>query len=367
MHDYVAAVWVPTWTQYIPGAILLIDPSLLGKDPFLIWYPYRHITLDHLQELLADIWEFDMFAFSLYHSHQPITHTSMYLARDGTTICLQLDAMAQYAFENEFLAFNSYAMWGRNMLDQDDPLDLPWDISHVQLTCDGDTFPVSVGFEELTRHTLHTIAHRFTEGAGDAHLQLAREVPERYTVSGVPVLHLVFCSADAPPLDEIVIFLDLRGIGWDGRAAVLPDGRYNAAELINSLELDIPDVPGFRVHFSGGRRSGGKWTFQNGDVLSFSYTPDEFPANDESSESECLPSDGCGDSHDSAASDRSPSSRTDPGAGGHEPASGSRGPTGYQDAGFTGRSCAQPGAHVALAGSADMWNDADFHDVLPRG
>ena len=33
LHDFVAAVWVPNWTQYTPGAVLLIDPSLLGEGP----------------------------------------------------------------------------------------------------------------------------------------------------------------------------------------------------------------------------------------------------------------------------------------------------------------------------------------------
>ena len=366
LDDFAAAVWVPTWSQYVPGATLLIDPSLIGREPFSLWYPYRHITLDHLQELLVDIWEFDVFAFSLYHSQQPITEASMYLARDGTTICLQRDAMAQFAFENEFLAFHSYSMWGRDMLEQDDPLDLPWGISHVQLTCDGDTFPVSVGLEELTWHTLHTIALRFIEGEGEPRLQLAREVPERCTMSGVPVLHLAFCSATTPPPEETVIFLDLRGIGWDGCAAVLPRGAYNVAELLATLELDIPFVPGFRVQISGGHRRGRRWTFQSGDVVRFRYTSDEFSATEESSESECLHSDECDDNCDSTTSGHSQPYRAEFGAAEHELASGSGGPVSSFTDGSIGSGCAKLDALAAHSGSADMWNGAEYLDVLLR-
>ena len=366
-HDYVAAIWAPAWTQNAPGATILIDTSLIGKEPFALWYPYRHISLDLLQEQLSDLWEPGIYAFSLYHTQQPLTETSPFLVRDGTAICLQYDALPQFAYRSEFEAFSSFTFWGANMAERDDPPDLQWDVSHVQLTHSDATQLISVGLEELTWQTLRTIAHRFTEGPGDITLQLAKVIPARYTFSGVPVSHLVFSSAELPLDGVIVIFLNLRGIGWDGRAVVLQWRRYHADELLTALGLHVPEVPGYRVCISGGRRRGGRWTFQDGDVVSLGYLPNGAPEPSESSESELPFSDDHEEDTDNDLPDHEVPELEDREPCGTEQASSSSGSGSCPAAGHASAGSGHNEGTAVFTSSTCMWNGAECHDDLSRG
>ena len=133
LRDYVAAVWAPHWTQ-------------------------------HASDLLNELWEDDLYVFSLYHSQQPLTADSMYHARDGVAVCLQRDPITQFSFPSEFEAFDAYSLWGKNCEGQEEEPDLQWGITHVQLTHESDTSLISVGSRDLDWQTLWTIAFRFTEG-----------------------------------------------------------------------------------------------------------------------------------------------------------------------------------------------------------
>ena len=210
----------------------------------------------------------------------------MFLARDGVTICLQRDPFPQFAFPNEFEAYDTYPHWGRAVLEQEELPDLAWDIMRIQLTHDTDTNLISVGGPGLDWQTLWTVAHRFATGQGTVRLHVASEMPARLTFCGAPIHQMVFCAADRPARDEMVVFLNLRGIGQDGRAIILENRRFADDELAVALGINVADVPGFSILCSGGQRHGHHRTFQNGDVISPRYVPDADLAASESSESE---------------------------------------------------------------------------------
>ena len=289
IQDFVPAIWVPHWTQHVQGAVLLVDASLIGHGLF-VWFPFRFLLLSELAALLAEIWDEGIFAFSLYHSQRHLDEDSRFLARDGVTISLQRDPRPQYFHANEFESFSTYRLWGRDMENQDDPPDLEWGNSHIQLTTGADTLLISVGDLDLDQFSLRRVALRFSTEQGALRLQTANAVPERLTFCGVPVRQMVFSDANLEDDAILVVFLNLRGIGRDGYAATIRDIRFSAEELIAELLLDIPAVSEFRTTFQGGRRQAGRWSFRDGDVISFAYVPLDASDNDLATDSSPLTS-----------------------------------------------------------------------------
>ena len=169
------------------------------------------------------------------------------------------------------------------------------------------------------------------------------------------------------PMMSSWFFLISGGIGWDGRAAILPHGRFTSDELFNALELYIPAVPECRVHFSGGRRSGRNWTFQDGDVICFRYIPDVPSEPPEASESEPSSLNEYDECLDSDATGPLDFQEDGPDPSEHEPASSSGGRFGSATAKYVQDDSGDSLTILAADGSSSMWNGAVLQDALLGG
>ena len=115
---------------------------------------------------------------------------------------------------------------------------------------------------------------------------MADFVPDRYVWYGEPVSQIAAVSAAPPHPGAVCVFLILRGIGRESRAAWLPQRVFSRFGILDALNLDIAVITGFKVHITGGHSRHGSIACRHGDVLFFNFVPDDAEQEDTESESD---------------------------------------------------------------------------------
>ena len=277
-RDAVTLLWVPDWLSASRNYILFVDASMLGRYSFVIQYHGFAFSYADIAEQLSPIWEEELdyvYVFVPYFSQDPMQAHTRYPASNGLTVVLQRDALAPTCIPEPTEAFGLYTMWGMDVdsLDQP-PADLPWPVERVQLTIDDETGMYSIGSLDPTVPVLCGLASRFLQGIDERHVWIASSVPERHVWYGEPVAQLSAVSSTLRPPGAVCIFLVMRGIGRESRAAWLQQSDFARLRILNALQLDIAIIPGFKLSITGGTQQRGQLVCQDGDVLFLNLVPD---------------------------------------------------------------------------------------------
>ena len=90
MAGYIPMIWCPRWAeQDVTGALLLIDTSMIGVEPFSVFYPHDKLRYDDLADMLPDIFFFETYVFCMAHSTEPMTSHAEWPVYQGLTLVLQ--------------------------------------------------------------------------------------------------------------------------------------------------------------------------------------------------------------------------------------------------------------------------------------
>ena len=290
LGDSVTLLWMPDWLLQSRNTLLFIDVTMLGKYSFVIQYSGFAISYEALAEQLQPIWEEEMghvYMFVPYFSGDPVQEHTRFPAVNGLTIVLQRDAVPPACIPDPAEAFQQYRLWGLDVdnLDQP-PTDLPWPVDKVQLTVGTDTGLYSIGGQAATLPVLHEVASRFFFGEEQLQVWVADFVPERYVWYGEPVSRIGAVSSTPTQPGAVCVFLILRGIGRESRAAWFPHSVTSRFGILDMLKHDIAVITGFKVSITGGQYSRGNITLWHGDVLFLNFVPDDAELEDTESESE---------------------------------------------------------------------------------
>ena len=291
--DAVTLLWMPDWLSASRNYLLFVDVSMLGKYSFVIQYHGFAFSYADIAAQLQPIWDEELdhiYVFALYFSPEPMRAHTRYPASNGLTVVLQRDVLAPACTPEPAEAFRLYKLWGLDVdnLDQP-PTDLPWPVEKVQLTIDDETGVYSTGSLDPTLPVLCSLANRFLLGVSASQVQIARSVPDRHVWYGEPVSQLSAISSVPRPPGTVCVFLVMRGIGRESRAAWIRQSDFARLQILTALQLDIVFIPGFKISITGGTQIRRRLVCQDGDVLFLNFVPDN--GDSEASELEALTSD----------------------------------------------------------------------------
>ena len=303
---YIPMIWCPRWAEQVAaGALLLIDTSMIGIEPFSVFYPHDKLRYDDLAGMLPDIFLFETYVYCTAHSIEPMTSRSEWPVYQGLTLVLQRDPFQPFTVYNASDAFRDYARWGNQVehLEHPPPA-IPAGVRHVAITNDGATSAFATGAEELTCELIWRFSATLTSGSDTAQCVVARATPERALCRGTPVFDQLAVFEDRLPDGVVCIFASLRGIGLENGAYVVDDIAYEDNELLMAMQLEPPGPRGFRVVCTGGQYTNGKRRLRSGELVTFRFIsehdmhPDDLAVSQSSSED--------GDPHDSSSEEDDP-------------------------------------------------------------
>ena len=275
LRDAFVLLWVPDWLTASYNHLLFVDATMLGKYAFVMQYQGFAISYADIAEQLAPFWEEEVghiYIFAPYFSLDPMQQDTRFPASNGLTVVLQRDAFALACIPDPVEAFRQYQIWGMDVEDADQPpADLQWPVDKVQMTIGSETRLYSIGQLDPTPLVLSGLARRFVPGAGTMQVILANSVPERHVWFGEPVSQMSAVSDTLTPPDMICVFLVMRGIGRECRAAWLKPSDFTRTRILDALHLDIAFIPGFRVSITGGTKERGRIVCRHGDVLFLNF------------------------------------------------------------------------------------------------
>ena len=321
-RDSLVLLWLPEWLLLSEHCLLFIDGSLLGFSSFTILYTECTVTYAGLAEHLWPLWEAEMdhiYAFAPFFSELPLGELTQCPAVHGLTVALQRDAFPPACIPDPDEAFRQYKLWGADVEDADQPpRDMPWPADKIQMSLDGVTGLFSVGSAEPTIQMVGRLARRFTYGEGELHITADHGLPDRYVWYGEPVSRLAAVCTRPPPLGSVCVFLVLRGIGYEGRAAWITQDEFSRFGILEAIGMAINEVPGYKIRVSGGSRVNGRIVCRHGDLLFLHFVPSDV-LTDHSSDSE--DDDSSGREDESGQRSHTTQSEDDSFQNAHEPSS----------------------------------------------
>ena len=278
-RDALVLLWLPEWLTLSEHCLLFIDASLLGLSSFTILYTERTVTYAGLAEHLWPLWEAELghiYAFVPFFSELPLGELTQCPAVHGLTVALQRDAFPPSCIPDPDEAFRQYKLWGADVEDADQPpRDMPWPVDKIQMSLDGVTRLYSVGSAEPTIQLVGCLARRFTFGEGELDIKADHGLPDRYVWYGEPVSRLAAVCTSTPPLGSVCVFLVLRGIGCEGRAAWITQDEFSRSGILEATGVAVNEVPGYKIRVSGGTSENGSIVYRHGDLLFFNFVPSD--------------------------------------------------------------------------------------------
>ena len=270
--------WVPDWLLASRNHVLFVDATMLGKYAFVMQYHGFAISYMDIAEQLAPFWEEELghiYIFVPYFSLDPMQQDTRSPASNGLTVVLQRDAFAPACISDPVEAFRQYRIWGMGVEDvEQPPADLQWPVDKVQMTIDSETRLYSIGQLAPTPLVLSGLARRFAPGAGEMQVRVANVIPERHVWLGEPGSQMSAVSVTQTSPDMICVFLVMRGIGREIRAAWLKQRDFARMRILDALQLDIAYIPGFKISITGGIKERGRIVCRHGDVLFLNFVPE---------------------------------------------------------------------------------------------
>ena len=289
-RDSFTLLWMPDWLLCSQNCLLFVDVTLLGRYPFVMQYTGSVVSYAALAEQLRPLWEEELdhvYAFVPYFSPAPMQEDTRFPAIHGLTVVLQRDALTPACIPEPDEAFKKYKLWGQDVDDIDQPpADLQWPVEKVQMTVERETGLYSIGSLDPTLPTVRNLARRFTMASETLQVQLARFVPPRHVWYGEPVSQLAAATTELLLPGTICVFLIMRGIGRESRAAWVTQDHFNRTDLLAALDLVIPVIPGFQIQITGGASERGRLVCRHGDVLFLNFVPDDWEQEDSESGSD---------------------------------------------------------------------------------
>ena len=289
-RDSFALLWMPEWLLSSQNCLLFVDATLLGRYPFVMQYIGPAVSYAALAEQLRPLWEEELdhvYAFVPFFSPEPMQEDTQFPAIHGLTVVLQRDAFAPACIPEPDEAFRQYKFWGRNVDNIDHPpADLQWPVEKMQMTVERETGLYSIGSLDPTLPTVCNLARRFIVASETLHVQLAKCVPPRHVWYGEPGSQLAAATTRILPTGMICVFLILKGIGRESRAAWLSQDQLTRTDVLDALALDIPVIPGFKIRITGGAGGRERIVCRPGDVLYFNFVSDDWEPEESESDSD---------------------------------------------------------------------------------